>query len=262
MKILVTNLQDQTKRREFMTGQLDKLKVDYELIYCIDGRKWDNDYIKSITSEKLFGLYTKYSDSWLTKGAIAATLTHVKILYQRLIDENIDYLLLMEDDVKLADDFTKDTLDQIQNTLRNSALKGIFLLHSTSNETQHLVAESKIKVNAKYAFYRPEKINMGSGAAYIIDKDTAASLIKAQTPVDNIADWWNDHYQNKSVPEVYVMYPPPAATDVFESTLGYIQPNSFNWFLKKYLLSNFISKWILNLNRKIRTIKNNKFVIR
>lgn len=261
MKILVTNLSEQTARKAFMVEQLDKLNHDYDIITCIDGRKWEDDFIATITSPRLFDMRTRHT-SWLTKGAIAATLTQITILLKKMLDEGHQYMMIMEDDVALSPDFSFDFLNSLEKKLIENKTKGVILLHSTSTEVQYLAAKSKVSIDSRYAIYKPEKINMGSGAAYIMDKDTAKALIEAQTPLDKIGDWWGDHVAQNTIENIYVMYPQPTKTNIFESTLGYIKPKTKLEALKKILKSNFISHAILKAYRSFKAKKHKNIIVR
>lgn len=92
--IWVLNLERSNERREFMETQLNKLNLEYEIIQAVDGLK--------LTDYEL-GLYSKKealrcSERELSLGEIGCILSHVR-MWQRLITENYDDVMILEDDV-------------------------------------------------------------------------------------------------------------------------------------------------------------------
>jgi glycosyl transferase family 25 len=247
MKIFFTNLKGYEDRKDFMIKQLSDFKLDYEIIDCIDGRNWEEGYIKSIVTPKLFEMYNRYKDTWLTKGAIAATLTHVELIYKKIVAENIEYALILEDDVTLNKDFPV-LLKQLEEHLYHKKIEEIVLLYSIPGENNAtLLKSSEQKVLNPYNLYTPKVYKIGFGGAYVIHNSAAKRLIAAQSPINYVADWWESHYKAKTINELYVMYPFPCHTGDFESTLGYkknVFANAFRFFKLDTLIRFFRKKGI------------------
>jgi len=228
MKIFVTNLTGFDKRKNWMRQQLKRLNLSFDFIDCIDGRNWDDAYVEKITSPGLYSLY-KQNNSWLTKGAIAATKTHLDLIYNEIINENYNYALCLEDDVILDKNFNS-ILRDIERQLIKNRFEGVLLLHYFIKE--------KIKINELKSYeeedtevkiyHCPKDLKIVSGAAYIISKNAAMDLVNNQKPISRIADWWHDHPNLK----LYFLYPITVYTGMFESTLVY----------KKSFSGKFISK--------------------
>lgn len=244
MKIFFTNLKGYDDRKQFMIKQLSGFGLDYELINCIDGRNWDDDYIKSIITPELFEMYCQHKDTWFTKGAVAATLTHVELIYKKIVAENIEYALILEDDVALNKDFPL-VLNKLEKHLQIMSIEDIVLLYAIPSENNAvLLNSSKQEVVNSYNLYTPKVYKVGFGGAYVIHNSTAKKLIKAQSPINYVADWWASHYNSKTIDELYIMYPFPCHTGEFTSTLGYKKNSIANKlrFFKLDMLINFFRK--------------------
>lgn len=97
MKAFIINLKESVERRIKMENQLKKLKLKYEFIDAVDGRKMSEQQKKSITQEVNYAFLP---------GEIGCALSHQKI-YQRMLDESTDVALILEDDVILNADINE-----------------------------------------------------------------------------------------------------------------------------------------------------------
>lgn len=236
MKIFVTNLKGFDERKSWILKHFQKHSLEFEFIDCFDGRKWDDNDIKKVVSPSFFE-YHKRKESWVTKGAIAATLTHVEKIYKRMIEYNIDYALCCEDDVELCSNF-KEKLNEIEDHLSKTNFDGVLLLHYHLNQKTKINDLNFQQINNQLkTFYLPKHLSVGSGAGYIISKNTAKLIIESQSPIDRIADCWNGHPNVKT----HFIYPMLIFTGVFSSTLGY-ENHRYAFFFK--LLPDFIKKKI------------------
>lgn len=95
--VWIINLKCDTERLQFMQQQMDRLRIDYRIIEAIDGRSLSENekmpYSKTIALRD-FGRE-------LTPGEIGCALTHIRI-WNLMIEENIDELLVLEDDVHIG----------------------------------------------------------------------------------------------------------------------------------------------------------------
>ena len=226
MKIFVTNLKGFDERKNWIINHFKKHNLDFEFIDCIDGRIWNEDDVKERVSENLFKLY-KNNPSWLTNGAIAATQTHIENIYKRIVSENIEFALCCEDDILLCKDF-KNKLLEIEKKLKEINFEGVALLHYIFYQKTQISNLKQIPVNDSIQILELGKNQkIGSGAAYIISKRTAQTIIGNQSPIRIIADWWHDH----PIIKVHFIFPTLIKTGMFSSTLGY-QSNRFNYLYK------------------------------
>jgi glycosyl transferase family 25 len=244
MKIFVTNLKGFDERKKWIQKHFQQHSLDFEFIDCFDGRKWDDEDIKKVVSPSFFD-YHKRKESWVTKGAIAATLTHVEKIYKRMIEDNIDYALCCEDDIELCYDF-KGKLFEIEKHLIASNFDGVLLLHYHLNQKTKINELDFQQINTQLKiYYLPQNLNVGSGAGYIISKNTAKLIIESQSPIERIADCWNGHPNVQT----HFIYPMLIFTGVFSSTLGY---ENYKYAFLFKLLPNFIKRKLrMNNLRKL-----------
>jgi glycosyl transferase family 25 len=97
----VINLKRSPERRRYITAHLHELGLPFELIEAVDGR--------NLTPEDLAAVYGAERAITcirreLAPGEVGCCLSHLK-LYRRMVDENIDEALILEDDVMIQPDF-------------------------------------------------------------------------------------------------------------------------------------------------------------
>lgn len=97
MKTFIINLKNSVDRRLKIEGQLNALSIDHEFIEAVNG--------KAMSTEELANMTKKTNYAFLP-GEIGCALSHQKI-YKKMIDENIDSALILEDDVTLLDGFSE-----------------------------------------------------------------------------------------------------------------------------------------------------------
>jgi len=120
-KIIYINLDRRTDRNLNVIEQLNKVGLleMAERFSAIDGKKLDlNKLDRNIIT--LEGIeFAKKSDiiyTHLTLGAIGCAMSH-RAIYQKIIDENINSCLILEDDITLDDRFI-DQIKIIENELK------------------------------------------------------------------------------------------------------------------------------------------------
>jgi glycosyl transferase family 25 len=90
MKIFIIHYDKLTKRKENMTNQLKKFNLEHEFI--------SNHGKESLTYEE------KQMFRNISNGEISVALHHMEC-YKRIVQENIDYALILEDDAVLCNNF-------------------------------------------------------------------------------------------------------------------------------------------------------------
>lgn len=216
MKIFVTNLDGFGIRRNWIKTHFNEFDLDFEFIDCFDGRKWKDDDVRKVVSKEFFE-YHKRKESWVTKGAIAATLTHIERIYKRMVEDDIEYALCCEDDIKLCKDF-KEKLQIIDEYIHRVVFDGVLLLHFSLSQSTKLSDLEEVQLDEEMFIHKlPREFKVGSGAGYIISRKTAKKMIQDQSPIKRIADCWNDH----PIDNVSFVYPVIIRTGVFSTTLGY-----------------------------------------
>ena len=216
MKIFVFNLEYAYERRKFITKQLDKLKLDYELQKCVIG--------KNLTQEELekevhMGYMAK-SPNWFTPGAIGVTIT-AKLIYQKIIDQNLPYALVIEDDIVL-DKKLPEILASIEEHIVDGEVILLYYNHPSDKTTTKLSSQNKTILKNKHSIYYPlTAYEATMGCAVILTKGAAEGIIRVNTPIVAIADSWDYFYTQGGIKQVRCIYPTPVHPADFKSTIEY-----------------------------------------
>lgn len=91
--VFVISLKSDIERREKIAKLLDDVNIDFEFFDAIDYR---SDKFKSIINNASANSHAKYVD--MTEPEMACTLSHLAV-YQQIIDRNLQWALILEDDV-------------------------------------------------------------------------------------------------------------------------------------------------------------------
>ncbi len=100
--IWIINLEKDIARRNYMEQHLQELGLSYEIIPAINGEN---------LSPELLSFYSPFmakirTGRELTKGEIGCALTHAR-LWERMEKENLSEVVILEDDVKLEQEFVR-----------------------------------------------------------------------------------------------------------------------------------------------------------
>lgn len=188
MKIFIVNLKKSVERRQKMEEQLLALGLSAEFIEAVDGRLLSDDERKRVTAEVNYAFLP---------GEIGCALSHQKI-YKKMIDENIDNALILEDDVVLNEEF-KNVMEQISVP----AVRPSIILLSRSNK---FFKKPLKKLTHKHSLHKT--LHATTTHSYIINKSAANSLLNGLSPVWIVADKWG-LFEDMSLVDVYSVVPHP-----------------------------------------------------
>jgi glycosyl transferase family 25 len=104
-KVLVINLERSPERLAAIRSQLDAIGVPFERINAFDGKTLSDEFIEKVSPADVV---TKTYHRALSKAEVACSLSHKKA-WQQIIDDGLDFGVVLEDDVELLDNF-KDVL--------------------------------------------------------------------------------------------------------------------------------------------------------
>lgn len=122
LPIWVISLERSTERRTVMHTQLKALGLSHEFVPAVDGRRLEPPYRERLTAAaRGQGHYE------LTPGELGCYLSHLN-LWQRMCAEGFDAVVIMEDDVRLADDLPEvlariEALDRPWDLIRLAGLR-------------------------------------------------------------------------------------------------------------------------------------------
>jgi len=97
--IWVANLERSPERRRFMQQQFASLHLSYRIINASDGKQLSREDLQKYSKRHAL----KFKRRELSTGEIGCALTHAKI-YQQMLDENLEEVLILEDDIVLTQD--------------------------------------------------------------------------------------------------------------------------------------------------------------
>ncbi|MBA6352880.1 glycosyltransferase family 25 protein [Colwellia sp. BRX9-1] len=182
MKIFVVNLDQRKDRLDFMVTQFIKLGLEYERISATNGKQVFNE-------SKLFNRYRFFLENrqYLVPGELGCAQSHINI-WHRIIEEDIDYAVVLEDDVFIRPEL-KQVFEDI-NLISNFDYLKIDDCHLhqyemiSGNETlNHDITNYKGSLYKKhigklFSAYECDPVPYGTGG-YIISKQGAKQFIKA-----------------------------------------------------------------------------------
>lgn len=181
---LFINLERSLARRQLLEKELSKLSIQFERIPAIDGNKLCMEYIKSLKPNILSTkkLWFPYS---LIKTEYACFLSH-RNCWQRLVDSNEDFALILEDDIK----FTPGAGPYIANSdwiPQNIHLVQLCAPFASPQVLQ--VKNNTISIqNNKGLLYEVVSPTAIGAIAYIISREAAEESIKLTTKISAPVD--------------------------------------------------------------------------
>ncbi|PHM60601.1 lipooligosaccharide galactosyltransferase I [Xenorhabdus stockiae] len=205
MNIFVINLAKDTERRESIKKQAETLGLQIQFIEAING--------KNLSDTEINKFCRNFHDNGLTHGVLGCSLSHLKV-YEKIISENLDVALILEDDVNLSKEITNIYNSICNYNLKNKNTPLIYLL-SITNE---YIDSFKKKLSPKY--FLVDVIDADYAYGYIINNVAAKKLVKFLNPVWIEADKWR-FMQERGIVKIKAVIPPIiTATDLsIKSTL-------------------------------------------
>ena len=168
-KILYINLSRRPDRNEHISKSLDYLNLfsNSERVDAVDGKELIKEDISTnlITEEGINDAYNQEQVVYepLTEGGIGCALSHMKI-YKKIIDENIDRCLILEDDTSFDIDFLKK-LEEVEDKIPKE-FDMLFLGY-------HI---SYVKKDINKYYFIPDRVYGLFG--YIVSKEGAKKLLE------------------------------------------------------------------------------------
>ena len=212
MKVFLINLDTNIARFAVADRQLKQLGVDYERFPAVYGKAMSEAERKEAVNG--FRWWCAIGRP-IAPAEIGCALSHYRI-YQRMVEEEIPYICILEDDVVLKPAFGAQ-LDFIASQL-DVTLPQVVLL---SNHTAERCETQCIKVA------RADMFTEG----YVITKPAAKALLKANLPIQVPCDHWG-RWVKRGVIQLYHAFPTVATQDqvTFASSTseGRVNPNTLS----------------------------------
>lgn len=101
-KVFVINLARSPERLAKIALQLDAIGIPFDRIDALDGKELSDDFIDSVSPAHIV---SKRYYRALSRAEVACSLSH-KRAWQQIIDQNLDFAIVLEDDVELLENFS------------------------------------------------------------------------------------------------------------------------------------------------------------
>lgn len=245
MKVYVINLKDAVERRVSITKQLEELDIPYELFEAINGRDLSADEL----AEKVDMDEVRKHPGWLTKGALGCALSH-RAVYKTIVGADSDWSLILEDDVIVSAEL-KNILNHVEQNpeiYKNS----LILLYTLSKYGPINLSRELVQSVGSHNVHKLQNKIPGGAGAYIIHKDIARRFLELKEKIKVAPDAWSYFLEQKIFLQINCLYPFAARPGLFESTIGYVNEDSFIYKAKHFIEKNKVFPFysVLKWNRK------------
>ena len=173
--IFVLTLEDAAARRKPLIKKLERLGLDYELWFGVDGRRglplgFESQIDRAVAREKLFRT--------MTDAEFACALSH-RAIYQAICDRSLPSAVVLEDDAILAETFAG-----FLSNYHEPPCDLLMLGHLKSRVARW----GAIQLGHGFKAYRLLS-NSQTTTGYYLTRSAAKSILTRSTPISYVADW-------------------------------------------------------------------------
>lgn len=223
MKVYVINMERSASRREVIETQLKRLGLNYEIVSAVDGRQMSDEELEQMTARK----------EDFMKSQAGCMLSHLKV-YKRMLEEQDEYALVLEDDVIATEKSMKKVLKEIEPYLNRNHITLLTYFWCIEGPLKLSKDDPKQKIKGHHHYYicSPHQVHgIGRAAAYILSKQTAQNILDYQSPkLICQADSWSVYSRNDVIEGVSCIYPMLFTENPqFGSEIGYTRNKLEAW---------------------------------
>jgi glycosyl transferase family 25 len=205
--VFVITLPHATQKQMQMRDRLQSLNIPFEFVEGVDGRLLSEEELQKVfDKEKSYNHYKWYRNRIgsagieLSRGEIGCVLARRKI-FQKMINENIDRAIVLEDDVFVTEDFLpvvekiivclnynsvgKNLVIKLDNTISN--YNGICI--KLKKFLIHFLRPIQLRIDKELAIVKTA-MNFGGAQGYYIDNVAASTMLNLNYPIF-VSDEWN-----------------------------------------------------------------------
>lgn len=250
MKTYIINLERSPERREHIVREAKKHRLDYELIKAVDGKQLTDDEIERLCYTKT-ELADERMPRELSRPIFGCALSHLSV-YRKIVADDVDVALVLEDDAVLPDDFPQ-LLESIRQNIGKSEV--VTLCYWTLPQSDmKLSRQNAVRLSGKYKLMYPIKLTLGAGS-YVITRDAARTLSEIILPVRVEADHWWYFYDHGGFESFRCVYPMPSYVS-FAQTTNQPDPNiSFRNRFKHFVFGSRLPL-VYQVAMKARALKS------
>jgi len=208
-KVFLINLDRSTDRLELCREELQKYNIEFERVPAVYGKELTQQQIDSVYDENQNKKHYKKS---LSLGEIGCYLSHIKC-WQKVVDEKLDYAIILEDDFKLTESFGdfKSIFEHLTNW--------DYVRIAFSSRNVPIVKRMPVTENYDLVHYAKVPINMLGQA---ISLQGAQKLLNNTQKIFRPVDVDIKHYWEKDIEILGITPPLIREQNNFASEIGQI----------------------------------------
>jgi len=217
MRAYVINLARSADRRMHMSVELQKVGIPYEFVDGVEGQDLD------LTNPQVIDPSVLATD-WFRPGIAGCALSHLRV-YEKILLDNLDWALVLEDDAILPNDL-EDLVGTLAGHMNGAE---VALLHCQSPDICKMSRHGLIRLPSSRQLVLPVNVNeVGSAVAYIITRDACKRMVEGFVPFQAHPDDWGHFFNEGALDRVRCVLPLPVRVDLsFVSTIGYSNPTGW-----------------------------------
>lgn len=201
-----------------MQQQFDSLGIPFEFIEAVDAANLSDATIEEMQDPA----HADFLRGVMRKGSYACLLSHHSI-FKKIVDEEIPYAAIFEDDAGLSTDF-KTILNSVEPHIQSNE---IVLFYSHNNYQKTIFSKQKaVTIGARQLVYTMDAWSNSTAAGYIVTLAAAKRLLAIDSNVQVPFDTWGSYYDKGYIENLRCIIPYPIAPGKFESEINYVQENS------------------------------------
>lgn len=221
-KIFVISLKSNNReRRQNVKLQLAKLSEPFEFIDAVNGYEINKDHDERVAPE----------GRWVRPGHIGCSLSHLEC-YRRIVDEKLDFGVILEDDLLIKEDFTKG-IEKIFQVMNGN--KAVSFLYVRTFPKERLILSNNDSATIGQTEHKLYPLIGGRPnctTAYIINRKASCELLREQFPVKTVADDFESFTKQGLIEKYFVLYPltvgiSPLQSQITNRPYGLIQKALF-----------------------------------
>ena len=219
MRAYVINLRRSPERRMNITTQLATHGIDYEIVEAVDGRELDladPQVIRSIAP-------SFRAEDWFLPTLAACAMSHLSA-YRAVLDANLPWALIMEDDVTIPAD-----LRVIAEAVAAQATGAeVVLLNFDSDQVCQVSRRGAADLPSGRKLVLPVDVHVPvSAAAYVITREACERITAGALPIRAKSDDWGHVHDEGMIDRLRCVVPLAVVKDPsFRSTIDYYPEDS------------------------------------